>query len=402
MERARSVLRGPLWLWALPFVWAALLAALVASVLTRLHGQDPLSLYKSLFFGTWGSVYGVGQVLFKATPLVCTGLSVAVALRAGLFNVGAEGQIIVGALLAALCGAALPAQTPSVLAVPLCLFAAFFAGGVLGGLVGLSKCLCGAHEVIVTILQNFLVRAAMVGVGGFLFVKESVHTAVIIDAARLPRLSSFVSALHGSAVNAALGLSLLLAVFVELVLRKTRFGFAVRVVGQNPDAAAAAGISIAKIQTLAFVLAGGLAGLGGANFVLGYKLYYEDGFSSGVGYWGIAVAVLAHNRPLWILGSALFFGTLLQGGLSVAAMVPRELVDVLSAVVILVVATSRAELAHLVPRLVRAKRAETGLDGPSGPTPRPVLTDETQHEPTMPPSKPGGDVASRAALWETR
>ncbi|HNK46196.1 MAG TPA: ABC transporter permease, partial [Pseudomonadota bacterium] len=105
MQAPRSTSKGPLWLRALPFVWAALLAMAMASLLARLYGQDPLGMYRLLVAGTWGSVYGIGQVLFKTTPLVCTGLAVAVALRAGLFNVGAEGQLIVGALAAALCGA---------------------------------------------------------------------------------------------------------------------------------------------------------------------------------------------------------------------------------------------------------------------------------------------------------
>ena len=227
---------------------------------------------------------------------------------------------------------------------------AFSAGALLGALVGICKWLCRAHEVIVTILGNFIVRAVMVGLGSVLFLKESVHTAPIIEPARLPRLSTLFPQLHGSAVNATLFVVIGLALAVEVMLRSTRFGFALRVVGQNPDAAEAAGLSIGKVRTLALLLSGGLAGLGGANFVLGYKYYYEDGFSSGIGYLGIAVAVLAHNRPLWLLLSALFFGTLAQGGLAVNAMVPRELIDVLSAVVILAVATATAEVSRLLPR----------------------------------------------------
>ncbi len=382
MAGSHEQTRGPLWLRALPFVWAALLAMAMASLLARLYGQSPLGMYRLLLAGTWGSIYGIGQVLFKTTPLVCTGLAVAVALRAGLFNVGAEGQLIVGALAAALCGAYLPVATPSVLAVPLCLVAAFSAGGLVGSFVGLCKWLCRAHEVIVTILLNFIVRAVMVGVGGYLFLRESVHTAPVIDAAKLPRLSTILPQLHGSAVNAALGLALLLAVMVELLLRRTRLGFALRVVGQNPDAAAAAGLRIGWIQTLALTLSGGLAGLGGANFVLGYKYYYEDGFSAGVGYLGIAVAVLAHNRPLWVLLSALFFGTLAQGGLAVNAMVPRELIDVLSAVVILAVATASAEVRRLLPRFQQPQRDDDSRDA------RPSKPPSREPEPTQLPEPP--------------
>ena len=120
---------------------------------------------------------------------------------------------------------------------------------------------------------------------------------------------------------------------------------------ENPDAAAAAGLHVGRLRTLALALSGGLAGLGGANFVLGYKHYYEDGFSAGLGYLGIAVAVLGQGRSLGVVGAAILFGTLSQGGLAVNAQVPRELIDVLSALVILVVATANPEVRRLVSQL---------------------------------------------------
>ncbi|HRI52270.1 MAG TPA: ABC transporter permease, partial [Pseudomonadota bacterium] len=329
---------------ALPVLWAALVAMAVASVLTRLYGQSPLDVYRLLLAGTWGSSYGLGQVLFKTTPLLFTGLAVAVALRAGLFNVGGEGQLITGALCTALCGAGLPAGTPGLVAIPLALLAGFGGGALLGALPGLLKWWAGAHEVIVTILLNFIVRAILIGLGAQLFVKESVHTAPVLAAARLSRLSRFVPVLHGSAVNTALLLGVLMVVGFAVLLGRSRLGFALRTVGLNPDAAQAAGLHLGRVRTLAMVLSGGIAGLGGANFVLGYKYYYEDGFSSGVGYLGIAVAVLGQSRPLGVLAAALLFGTLSQGGLAVNALCPRELMDVLSAVMILAVATFTPEV----------------------------------------------------------
>lgn len=336
---------------ALPVLWAALVAMAVASVLTRLYGQSPLAVYRLLFAGTWGSSYGLGQVLFKTTPLLFTGLAVAVALRAGLFNVGGEGQLITGALCTALCGAGLPEGTPGFVAIPLALLAGFGGGAVLGALPGLLKWWAGAHEVIVTILLNFIVRAILVGLGAQLFVKESVHTAPVLFAARLSRLSRFLPVLHGSAVNTALLLGLLVVVAFAVLLGRSRLGFALRTVGLNPDAAQAAGLHLGRVRTLAMVLSGGIAGLGGANFVLGYKYYYEDGFSSGIGYLGIAVAVLGQSRPLGVLAAALLFGTLSQGGLAVNALCPRELMDVLSAVMILAVATFTPEVKRLLARL---------------------------------------------------
>jgi ABC-type uncharacterized transport system permease subunit len=354
-RRVQSVKRpshgGALLLRGLPFVWAALFAMAMASLLTRLFGAEPLEVYRLLYAGTWGNLYSVGQVLFKTTPLIFTGLSVAVALRAGLFNVGGEGQILVGALAMALCGAHLPAATPSWLAVALALSCGALGGGLLGGLAGLLRAVAGAHEVIVTILLNFMVRAVVVGLSGYVYVKESVHTAPIQAAATLPRLSSFAPALHGSAVNAALFIGLAGVLIYGVLMRHSHLGFALRTVGQNPEAAEAAGLHLGRLRTLAMGLSGALAGLGGANFVLGYKYYYEDGFSSGMGYLGIAVAVLGGSGALGVLLAALLFGTLSQGGLAVNAKVPRELIDVLTAVVILAVATANPEVRRLIARL---------------------------------------------------
>ncbi len=347
-----AVSRLSLWgLRALPFVWAVLLAMACTSLLARLFHAEPSAVYRLFFVGTWGSLYGIGQVLFKTTPLLFTGLSVALAQRAGLFNVGGEGQLAAGALAMALCGAYLPAATPTIVAVPLCLFAGFVCGALLGGLAGLLRWLAGAHEVIVTILLNFIVRALLIGIGAALFVKESVHTAAIRPAAQLARLSQVVPALQGSALNATLLLGGLAVLIYAGLMQRTHLGFALRTVGQNADAAAAAGLLVGRLRTLAMALSGGLAGLGGANFVLGYKHYYEDGFSAGLGYLGIAVAVLGQGRPLGIIVAALLFGTLSQGGLAVNAQVPRELIDVLSALVILVVATASPELRRLLSQL---------------------------------------------------
>ncbi len=332
----------------LPLLWAGLCALAVASLLTLIYGESPFQVYRLLLSGTWGSVYGIGQVLFKTTPLICTGLAVAMALRGGLFNIGCEGQLIIGAFATAMCGVALPAHTPSVVAVPLCVLASFVGGAALGALPGALKWATGAHEVIVTIMLNFVVRAAMVGVGLRLFLKESVHTAPVIAAAELPRLSHYLPALHGSAVNLSLGLALLVAAGCAFLLHRTRAGFALRTVGLNPDAAQAAGMSLGRTYTWVMALSGGLAGLSGANFVLGYKHYYEDGFSGGVGYMGIAVAVLGQNRPLGVVLSALLFGTLSQGGLAVNARVPRELIDVLTAVTIFAVAAAGPEVRRLL------------------------------------------------------
>jgi simple sugar transport system permease protein len=180
----------------------------------------------------------------------------------------------------------------------------------------------------------------MVGLGARLFEREQIHTAPIAASARLPRLGSWMAPLHGSAANAALLLALGVALAIWYLVERTRTGFRLRAVGASPAAAATSGISVPRVQCGALTLSGALAGLVGANFVLGYKYYYEDGFSGGMGYMGIAVAVLGRARPLGVIVAALLFGTLSQGGLAVNAVVPKEIVDVLTAVIMLAVAAA--------------------------------------------------------------
>lgn len=336
----------------LPPAWAFLIALAAASALIIAVGGAPLAVYRLLIAGTWGNGYGIGQVLFKTTPLIFTGLSVSLALRAGLFNIGAEGQLTVGAFLTALVGmhaAALPAP----LAVTLALVAGAAGGAFVGAIAGALKAWRGAHEVINTIMLNFIVRAVMVGLGAHLFEREQIHTAPIAASAELPRLSRFIAALHGSAVNASLLLAVAVALGAWWLVERTRAGFRLRAVGASPEAAATSGIVVGRVQLGAMALSGAVAGLVGANFVLGYKHYYEDGFSGGIGYMGIAVAVLGRARPLGVVLAALLFGTLSQGALAVNAVVPKEIVDVLTAVIIFSVAAAAPSVRR---RLAAASR----------------------------------------------
>ena len=332
---------------ALPALWATLIALACASLLIWAAGGAPLEVYRLLLDGTWRSAYGIGQVLFKATPLIFTGLAVALPLRAGLFNIGAEGQLTVGAFLTALTGAALPPSTPPFVAISACLLAGFFGGALVGAIPGVLKATRGSHEVINTIMLNFIVRAAMVGAGAHFFLKESIHTAPVIAAAQLPRFALF----PGSAASRAFYFALVTAALTAWLLYRTRFGFRMRVVGASPTAAETAGISVRRVTVLAMTLAGGLAGLVGCNFVLGYKHYYEDGFSGGIGFMGIAVAVLGRSDPFGVVAAALVFGSLSQGALAINAVVPKELVDILMAVIIFAVAAAAPEVRRIVARV---------------------------------------------------
>jgi simple sugar transport system permease protein len=332
----------------LPPVVALLVAAVVGDLLILSFGQAPGAVYRLLLEGTWGNAYGFGQVLYKATTLVFTGLAVGVGLRAGLFNIGAESQLAAGGFCAALVGLVLPAGLPWVVCLPVYLVAAAAGGGVVGAVPGVLKARFGAHEVIVTIMLNFVVLALL----GYLtstrlHVPETLHTPAIGSGA-LPRLADVLPAFHGSAANATLVIALVAAAALGWLLFRTRYGFELRAVGLQPCAAEYAGASVARITWQSLTLSGAIAGLGGLNFVLGYKHYYEEGFATGAGFLGIAVALVGRSHPFGIVVAALLFATLSQGGLAVNALVPKQMVDVLQAVVIIAVATSVPEVRRLL------------------------------------------------------
>ncbi len=314
--------------------FAAVVLALVAGgVLIAAVGQSPFEVYGMLVQQALGTGYGVGQTLFKATPLVFAGLAVALAFRAGLFNVGVEGQMYLGGFAAALVGAYAPLPGPLLLLAAM--LAAALAGAAWGAVPGALKARFGSHEVINTIMLNFISFALVSWWGRTLFVPATVRTREVAEAAWVPRLDVLLPWLKGSPVNFTLALGLALAAGLGVFLFRTRPGYEWRVLGLNPGAAEYAGVRTGRAQVLAFALSGALAGLGGTSFVLGYKHWFEMDFTAGAGFMGIAVALIGRNHPLGVLVAAVFFGALAYGGLVVNQRVPSDLVNVLRALVIL-------------------------------------------------------------------
>jgi len=339
----------------LPPLVALLVSVVAGDLLILAVGQSPGAVYRLMLEGTWGNAYGFAQVLYKTTTLVCTGLAVAVGLRAGLFNIGAEGQLAAGGLGAALVGLALPAGTTGLIAIPLCTVAAFAAGGAVGYVPGVLRARWGAHEVITTIMLNFIVLAFLSWIlTGRLRVPETVHTHAI-HAGALPRLSAWLAPFHGSAANASLFIVLVAAAATSWYLFHTSRGYELRAVGLQPEAAESGGVNVGNTWIRALALSGALAGLGGINFVLGYEHYYEEGFATGAGFLGIAVALVGRSNPLGVVLAALFFATLSQGGLAINALVPKQMVDALQGVVILAMAASVPEVRRLLTLRRRAR-----------------------------------------------
>ncbi len=322
---------------------AIALALAAGAILIVLAGRNPLSIYGQIFAGTFGSWYGFGQMLSKATPLVFTGLAVALCFRTGVFNIGAEGQMIAGGFAAALAGIA-SASLPRAVALPLTIAAAAAAGAAVGWTAGWLRAARGVHEVISTIMLNFITTAAVGAMLALVAAEGTIRTEVIGDGARLPRLSAlFDSAgirflaegFRASPVSAAIFLALAAAVLVWWLLWRSVPGFEMRAVGLNAPAGHSAGIDVGRTIGRGFALSGALAGCASVGFVLGNKGYYETGFTAGAGFMGIAVALVGRNHPAGVVLAALLFGALSHGGLVVNAEISAEIVNVLQALIIL-------------------------------------------------------------------
>jgi simple sugar transport system permease protein len=317
----------------------ALLASMAAgSVLMLIAGKSPAHVWWAMLTRTASDPYLFGQLLYRATGLALTGLGVAIALEAGLFNIGAEGQVTAGVLVCGIVGAALPAGTPSVVAIPVCLLAAAAAGGAIGGAIGGLRVWRGAHEVITSIMLNRVIAGVALYLGNrFVFRNGTTTGAAIAPGAELPLLG-----LGGSPVNASIVLAALAIAGMWWLRSRTTWGVAWRAVGQSPEAARATGIASGKVSVLVMIGSGMLAGLAASNFVMGNKHAYEDGLGAGVGFYGIAVALLGRMHPVGVALAAVVIGFVQAGGLAVAQLVPKELLEILPGVVMLAVAASTA------------------------------------------------------------
>ena len=327
---------------------AVLAAFVVGGIVVWLLGDDPWQTYGLLIGSALSWPDGIGYTLFYATPLLFTGLAVAVALRCGLLNIGAEGQLYAAAFATAWVGITC-AGLPAWILVPLACAAAIVTGAVWGAVPGVLKARFGAHEVITTIMLNFIAIALASYFTQYHYKKEGdpiLQTVPIGEGGHIARLGRFVPGLpERIPLNISFFLALLACVLVYLLLWRTRWGYEIRATGASPAAAQYGGIATGRQIVLAMAISGALAGMVGINEVLGYRYRYYDGFSAGYGFTGIAVALLGRNHPAGVALAALLFGALLRGGLFVDIFtehVSKDLVLVLQALVILFVAAGAA------------------------------------------------------------
>lgn len=318
------------------------LGLLVAAVVIQVSGGDPAESLRELFRGALGEPRFLLRSLAKAAPLLLTGLAVALALKAGLFNIGAEGQLLAGAFAAAVCGSR-DLGLPALLHLPLALGVGALAGALWGAVPGLLKGWRGAHEVIVTIMMNYIAIHLLhfLVYGPFRDPRSlSPATPPVLETARLWAIRDtpdLAQAYGGSNFSAAIALALAAALAYAFLLRRMALGFEIRATGLGPDAAQTSGISRLRTLTMSMGISGALAGLAGACETLGVHRRYLDAFSPGYGFDSIAVAMLGGGSAAGTAGSALLFGGLASGALQMelATGTPRQIAGVVQAIVIL-------------------------------------------------------------------
>ncbi len=369
------------WLAVLSFVGpilAVLIAMAVASVALIVIGKNPLQVYATMFSFSFGRIDSVASILFKATPLIFSGLAVAVGFRVGLFNIGVEGQYLIGAFFASWVGFGLKGL-PAVIHLPLVILAGMFGGALWSLLPIILRVKRGVHEVISTIMLNhtaflllhflivrvFLDASQAIGIGGA--GSPRVRMPLLEASARMPKLQGLASSLginlpSYASVNWLLIIGILVAVAVWYILWRTPFGMELRAVGHNPKAAETAGIKPGATYIKAFLFSGALAGLVGLSDLLGHFGYLDIDFPRGYGFTGIAAALVGRNNPFGIILAALLFGFLSRGGMGIQVIekVPMETYSILQGLIIICIVVA----AEVIRRYVRAqqKKEEAAAD----------------------------------------
>jgi simple sugar transport system permease protein len=317
---------------AVPLLSVAL-AILVGGIIIELSGENAIEAYRALYDGALANRKVFGRTLEKATPLVMGGLAVAFAFKAGLFNIGGQGQLVIGALFAAAVGYGVTGL-PWIIHLPMALLVGGIAGAAWGMIPGLLKATRGAHEVITTIMLNFVAINLTDWLTAHPWRQPGpiTQTPHIEASAEIPRWGELPLG-FGIAVAAAVG--------CWYLLQRTTMGFEIRSVGLNPEAARYAGISVPKIVVLTMTISGFLAALGGAIETQGVVGRYEPGFNAGLGFNGITIALLARTHPIGVIPAALLVGAMEAGGsmMQFKADVQPEITEIIEALMLLFVAT---------------------------------------------------------------
>jgi len=331
-------------------VVAVFLGLLIGAIILLISGASPIEAYSALLKGSFGSPAAIQRTLEKTTPLIFSGLAVAFAFKAGLFNIGAQGQLLIGAIVAAFVGYSMEGLSPFI-HIPLALAAGGLAGALYGAIPGVLKAYTGAHEVIVTIMLNYVAY----NITNYLVNgpwKDPSPTNVIARTARILPSAELPIINH---IPLGFIIAVLTAVLVWWLIYRTTLGFELRTVGLNSSAAQYAGIRVARMIILAMVISGLLAGFGGAVETLGIVRRYEPGFNVGLGFDGITVALLGKTSPFGVIPAALLLGAMRAGSnvMQLEAHVAKEIIDIITAIILFFVAADA-----ITRRIIRQRTAD--------------------------------------------
>ncbi len=325
-----STLRKILVSISVPLI-AIVLALLIGAIILLITGVNPLRAYAALARGAFGSTVYIQRTLEKTTPLIFSGLAVAFAFKAGLFNIGAQGQLLIGAIIAAFVGFTFKGLPPA-LHIPMALLAGGFAGAFYGFIPGFLRSYTGAHEVITTIMLNYVAIniTDYLSDGPWKDATPSnivARTPLIEESARIPFIGP---------IPVGFLVAILIALLIWFIINRTNLGFEISTVGANPHAARYAGIRSRIIMVLALVISGFLAGLGGAVETQGIVYRYQPGFNTGLGFDGITVALLGRTNPLGVIPASLLIGAMKAGAnvMQFDAKVPKEIIDVIQSLIL--------------------------------------------------------------------
>ena len=328
-------------------VFATLAALLVGAIMLLLLKVNPVEAYAALWQGAFGSSNSLAETLVKATPLLLVALGICISFRGDVINIGGEGQMIIGAIMATWVGLTYT-DSPGWLVITLALMAGFVGGAIWGGIPGLLKAYFNVNEILSTVmmnaiavqLMNFLLRGPMIDPSQARLASKIPQTARLLDAFHLPRLAPY--RLHLGAL-----IAVLLAVLVYFLLWRTTLGYRIRAVGQNPHASRYAGIKVARYVVVALLLSGAFSGLAGAVQVYGvnYRMITDgssSGFTGSAGFNGIVAALFGQLHPVWSIPASILFGALLVGANSMqrAMQVPSALITALNGLVVVFVVSS--------------------------------------------------------------
>lgn len=327
---------------------AVLLAGIIGSIILWLSGANPWEAYTALYRGSFGDLDAFGRTLEKATPLILGGLAVAFAFKAGLFNIGGQGQLLMGAIVAGYVGFRLTGL-PFIIHMPLALLIGSLVGALFAAIAGALRTYTGAHEVITTIMLNFIAINITDYLADGPWKDEGIvaRTPAIADSAAIPVWGTLPAGFFIAAI---------MAFATWYLLFRTTLGYEIRTVGLNSNAAHYAGIKVARTIILTMAISGFLAGMGGAIETLGVVGRFQPGFNTGLGFDGITIALLARTHPLGVIPAALLVGAMQAGSsqMQFDADVQSQIIDVIQALILFFVS------AEMIVRWIIRTRADEG------------------------------------------